>query len=151
MEDDARVRELAERLRVDYPEALHRAIERGTSALEQTRPAREALALATLSLSTASGERARSVSVILRLGAGHLETPGLVYSSPAGLVPELREAWVAISEAIRLGSVGQDEWRDDAPWRPTRAGDWESVLATLLVERDWDAIERTARELERDH
>lgn len=151
-EDDASVRALAAERGLDYTDALHLALERGVSVVlaEGTRPAREALALATLSLASASGERARSVGVILRLGAGHLETAGLVYSSPAGLVPELREAWVAVCEAIRLGSVGQDEWRDDAPWRPTRAGDWESVLATLLVERDWDAIERTARKLEAD-
>lgn len=116
----------------------------------QRRTAREALALATLALATASGERARAVGVVLRLGAGHLPLPeGATYSSPAGLVPELREAWVAVADAIRLDTVGLDDpWRDDATWTPIRAGEWESVLATLLVEREWDEIERTARDLE---
>lgn len=109
----------------------------------------EALARLTHALATCSDERAAAVRTCLRRGAGLIPMPPEAQlASPAGLVPERREAWYALADALRIESVGASgDWRDDAEWTPVRAGDWESVLATLLVERDWEQVERTAREL----
>lgn len=153
------VRAAAKKAKVDERELVHTSIEAGLRCTRdehvarmagERRTAREALALATLALCTASPDQARAVQTVLEKGAGHLPLEGATYSSPAGLVPERREAWIAVSDAIRLDSVGLDQpWSHDAIWRPVHAGEWESVLATLLVERNWEEIERTARELER--
>lgn len=112
--------------------------------------ARNALALATLALVTADDHQARAALTCLRLGAGSLGLPeGATFSGPAGLVPERREIWLAISEAIRIDSVGASaDYDPDAPWQPVEAGAWESVLATLLVRRDWDRIVETTASLE---
>jgi hypothetical protein len=108
-----------------------------------------ALARLTQALAMCSDERAAAVRSILRRGAGLLGLPpGATLSGPAGLVPERREAWASLADTLRIDSVGvSGDWREDATWTPTRGGQWESVLATLLVERDWETIERTAREL----
>jgi hypothetical protein len=109
----------------------------------------EALTRLTHALATASEERAAAVRTCLRRGAGLIPLPpGAEIQAPAGLVPDRREAWYALTDALRIESVGvSSDWRDDAVWHPVRAGDWESVLATLLIERDWEQIEKTAREL----
>lgn len=112
-------------------------------------PLREAAARLTYALATCTDARAADVATILREGAGLLELPeGATLSSPAGLVLERREAWCSLIDALRLDAVGAEgEWDDAAVWTPTRAGQWESVLATLLIARDWTTIEQTARDL----
>lgn len=103
----------------------------------------------THALAICSDERAAAVRTILRRGAGLLGLPsGAVLTAPAGLVPERRELWASLVDALRIDAVGvSEDWRADAEWTPIRGGQWESVLATLLIERDWETIERTARDL----
>ena len=112
--------------------------------------ARNALALATLALVTADDHQAQAALTCLRVGAGSLGLPeGATLSGPAGLVPERREVWLAVAEAIRLDTVGVSaDYDPEAPWHPVEAGAWESVLATLLVRRDWPKIEETAASLQ---
>jgi hypothetical protein len=109
----------------------------------------QALAALTHVLATCTEERAAAVRTILRRGAGLIGLPdGAVLSAPAGLVPERRELWVTLADTLRIDAVGvSSDWRDSAEWTPVRAGQWESVLATLLIQRDWEQVERTAAEL----
>lgn len=107
--------------------------------------AREALDALTSALATASAEDAAAALRVLRDGAGLLDEPKIVYEAPAGLVPERRPIWIACVEAIRLGSVGLDgQWDDAASWEPVFVGDWESVLASLIIARRWSDIRRAA-------
>lgn len=137
--------------RRDLGDVLHEVIEAGVAARRRGDGlrARDALALLTLALVAAGTEQAEAVDTVLRLGAGHLYEPGVTHSTPAGLARARRRAWVELAESIRLDSVGvEGRWDDDATWTPTEAGDWESVLATLVVQRRWEEIERAARDLE---
>lgn len=109
----------------------------------------EALARLSHALATCSDDGAAAARTILRRGAGVIGLPpDAVLTAPAGLVPERREAWATLADALRIDAVGvSGDWRADAAFAPVRAGEWEAVLVTLLVERDWDAIERTANDL----
>ena len=109
----------------------------------------DAAAHLTLGLATATDAQAAAIQAILTQGAGLLPLPeGAVLQGPEGLVPSRREAWVTLVDALRLDAVGHEAWDPDAPVTLIRAGAWESVLATLVLERDWVTIERTAAELE---
>ncbi len=109
----------------------------------------QALAQITHALATCTDARAAAIRTILRRGAGLMGLPpGATLTAPEGLVPERRELWVTLADTIRLDTVGVDgDWRAAAEWTPTRAGQWESVLATLVIARDWEQIEQTAAEL----
>lgn len=91
-------------------------------------------------LLAATPEQAQAARDVLRLGAGHLGLPdGASFVEPAWLPAERREVYIACVEAVHL-----DEGDD---WTLIHAGDWESVLATLVIEGDWAKIEETAAEL----
>lgn len=95
-------------------------------------------------LAVCSDEQARDVADILRLGAGLLGLPeGAALSAPTGLVPQRREAWFSLIEAIRLD-------RDSEQFRSVRSGDWETVLASLVILGDWATIAQTAEDLRSD-
>jgi hypothetical protein len=123
----------------------------------------DALARLTHRLAVATDDQADDVATILRLGAGDLGLPaGAVPSAPAGLVPARRMAWLTLVDALRFtvrararlegrAPPDDDAGRDDADWTPVRAGDWESVLTTLVIEREWDTIADTADDLRADH
>lgn len=109
----------------------------------------EASARLTHAIATASDKRAAAIRTILRRGAGLIGLrAGAVLTAPAGLVPERRELWVNLIDALRIDAVGvSSDWRADAEFTTVLAGQWESVLASLLIARDWETIERTATDL----
>lgn len=120
-----------------------------TSPLPSSMPIRDAYAQLTMVLVTASEEHAAAVRTILHRGAGLLPlSDGATLSGPPGLVPDRREAWASLIEAIRVSMVGASGEPTDADrFQPVRAGDWETVLVSLLLARDWPTIERVARDL----
>lgn len=100
-------------------------------------------------LSTCAPAQADDLLACLRFGAGHIGLPeGATCDQPSGLVPERREAWLALVDAVRLSVVGPSEDAPpDAPWTPTTCGDWEPVLASLVIAGEWDEIATTAADL----
>jgi hypothetical protein len=87
----------------------------------------------------ATEDQARDLADILHLGAGIPPLPpGAVMDWPTDLPADRRPAYCALAEAV----VIQEEL-----WRPIYAGEWEDVLATLVIGRDWDRISSTARDL----
>ena len=113
----------------------------------------EALARLTHAIATAPDERAKAVRTCLRRGAGLIGLPaGAEFGAPAGLMPDRRELWISLVDALRIDAVGVDgEWDAAADWSPVHAGDWESVLGTLLIEGEWAKIEETAEDLRRSY
>ncbi len=100
-------------------------------------------------VATASHDLVADIRTILVRGAGLLGLPkGAWLTHPAGLVVERRDLWVTLADVIRIGSAGLDaDWRDEAEFTPVRSGQWESVLVSLIIERDWATIRRMARDL----
>lgn len=101
-------------------------------------------------LADCTAGQATDIRDVLRLGAGSLEIPdGATMAEPAELPVERRPWYIALVDGIRyLGGAGEDG--DDREWVPVHAGAWEAVLATLVVEADWERIRATADELRAD-
>jgi hypothetical protein len=114
--------------------------------------AQEALARMTHALAMASDIQFEQIETILRQGAGDLGLPdGARLLEPAGLVDERREVWVTLQDSLRIDTVGVDEdWNPRAEWEPVYAGNWESVLVSLVIEQDWVRIHKTADELAKE-
>lgn len=92
-------------------------------------------------LQECSAEQFGAVKTILVKGAGCLGLPeGAYMTEPQDVAQERRDALWSLTDAVYLEEKG-DEFT-----RP-RAGMWESVLATLVIEQDWETIKRTAAEL----
>ncbi len=115
-------------------------------------PIRDAYAHVTMALATATDEQAAAVRTILRGGAGLLGLPeGATLSAPQGLVLDRRELWCTLVDSIRVATAGASgEPGESDCFRLVQAGDWETVLASMLIRRDWTTIERTARELDEE-
>jgi hypothetical protein len=90
-------------------------------------------------LAGATEDQARDVRDILRLGAGEIWFERGILIEPADVPADRRWAYVSLAEAIRLAP--------EEEWVPVHAGGWEEVLATLVLEGDWDTIHKTAEEL----
>jgi hypothetical protein len=101
-------------------------------------------------LAECSEAQARDIRDLLRMGAGDLGLPeGAVATEPAELPPERRPHWFSLVDGIRyLGGAG--EGGDDREFRPVHGGSWEPVIATLVIEGDWDRIRAAADDLRRD-
>jgi hypothetical protein len=107
----------------------------------------DALARLSHALVTCSDSCAHDIATILHLGAGQMGLPeGAVCGAPPGLVNDRRKAWLALSEAIRTNHSHLA-----ASWTPIHAGNWESVLATLVIEGDWEKIASTAADLRQQY
>ncbi|HEY3305237.1 MAG TPA: hypothetical protein VGL70_17070 [Candidatus Binatia bacterium] len=91
-----------------------------------------------------SPEQASAVNDILEIGAGDIAPPkDATLSGPAEVPVERRHSYDNLMDAVygcRPDSGGEE-------WQPVHAGDWESVLATLVIEGAWDKIEQVAKEL----
>jgi hypothetical protein len=106
-------------------------------------------------LATCSEAQAQDVCDILRYGAGYMPLPEgamphfgdaqLEASFP--LDARLRDALIDLQDAVHETGSHHEV---DPEWTPVRAGAWESVLATLVIEGDWAQIAETARELRED-
>lgn len=108
---------------------------------------REAYDKLLVALRDATDEQALALKTCLRLGAGCLGLPdGSVLTVPQGLPADRRETYLSLCEGIRWLST--EETTDDTTYRPTRAGAWEPVLATLTIDGAWPQIIDCARELE---
>jgi len=105
----------------------------------------EAYQLLLTRLSSATEEQARNVNVILERGAGCLPLPdGAVMTGPTELPPDRRHAYCNLVDGLRYLSV------DGNQYVPVHAGAWEAVLATLVIEEQWDTIAGTAADLLRE-
>lgn len=102
-------------------------------------------------LAECSPSQARDIRDVLRLGAGEIGLPdGATMSEPAELPSERRPYWISLVDGIRhLGGAGEDG--DQKPFAPVRAGAWEPVLATLIIEAQWERIRETADDLRVGH
>lgn len=91
---------------------------------------------------------ARDLRDILRLGAGDLGLPdGAVLDGPEEMKPDRRIAYCSLVDGIRCLGGGE---KATAEFQPVRAGAWEAVLATLVVEGQWEKIRETADDLRHD-
>lgn len=102
---------------------------------------REALMAMTHHLALATDEEISAALACLRQGAGWISIDNGVPTEPAGLSRDRRWLWLACAEAISYCGP----W--DAEWVPVFAGDWEIVLATLIVNDAWPKIYATAQDL----
>lgn len=108
---------------------------------------REAYRLLRERLANCTLAQAEDIGVILRIGAGDLGLPGgAIMPEPAELPRDRRYAWYALVDGIRYGG-GAGEDGDAHTFRPVHAGAWEAVLATLVIEANWNRISETAKEL----
>jgi hypothetical protein len=96
-------------------------------------------------LAHCSAEQARDVSDVLEIGAGVIAPEGAIFSGPVDVPSDRRHAFVSLIEAIYGIGIEADD--PDRQWTPIHSGDWESVLATLVVEEDWETIAKTASSL----
>jgi len=105
----------------------------------------EAYHLILVNLVAATDAEARDVRDVLRLGAGDAGPPG-VPVEPAAMPAERRYVYYALVEGIRhLGCGGAD----GDEYTPIRAGHWEPVLASLVIDGGWAKIRETADDLRR--
>jgi uncharacterized protein YbjT (DUF2867 family) len=92
-------------------------------------------------LAAATPAQFADIMTLLRQGAGLLPLPeGTTLSEPKALPPDRREAAISLYEALVATPRGD--------WQPVYVGDWESVLASLVVDGEWRKIAEAARELE---
>lgn len=100
-------------------------------------------------LRTCTDAQARDVQTLLEIGAGLLSLRehggAVVFSGPADLPNERREAYINLVDAVYNcePESGAEEWT------PVHSGGWEYVIATLVIERDWGKISECAEDLRR--
>ena len=106
-------------------------------------------------LSAVTLAQAQDIRDCLRYGAGLIPLPdGSVLTEPGGLTPDLREAYCNLVDGIRYLSGdprAEENIADVSEYRPIHAGAWDPVLATLIIEQQWDTIARTAADLRHEH
>jgi hypothetical protein len=97
-------------------------------------------------LASASAEQAQDVSDLLEIGAGCISPAGEINFPERPdiermIPPVARYAYLNMVDALYCNASGDEEFV------PIHAGEWESVTATLVIERNWETISRVAKEL----
>lgn len=109
---------------------------------------KEAVSKLNSEIRTAKPDKLEDISIILALGAGHLS----LLTESAGEGPEFFLDRVSelmayeLSDAIVLNRTNNR----DGTFVPIYCGDWESVLASLIIDEDWKLIHETAEGLLKD-
>ena len=92
-------------------------------------------------LKTCSDEQFSWVKTMTEKGAGLLGLPdGARLSGPAEIAENRRCVAVELVDAIY-------DCAKDNDFPMPRSGGWEYVIATLVIEQDWETIKKTAAEL----
>jgi len=90
-------------------------------------------------------EQYGAVKTMMEIGAGLMGLPeGAHLTAPVDVQTQRRDVLASLTDAIYDCAAG-----DDFPM--PRAGGWEYVIATLVIERDWETIDRTAADLRTRH
>ena len=93
-------------------------------------------------LMEASAEQFAQVKTLMEKGAGCLGLPeGSYLAEPVDVQQERRCVLAELVDAVYDYEQGDE-------FSLPRAGAWEYVIATLVIERDWEKIGETAKELE---
>lgn len=82
--------------------------------------------------------RVRVKNAVLPAELGHGNRGDL--TGPDDLLVQRRDVYASLLDAIYDSADG-----DDFPM--PRSGGWEYVIATLIIERDWNTINKTAADL----
>jgi len=101
-------------------------------------------------LASCTDEQTRDINTLLELGAGHMSLrtmhpdQKITFGGPESVPNDRREAYVNLVDAV-YDLAGESE---DYPM--PRAGGWEYVIATLVIEQEWESIAKTAADLRKE-
>lgn len=103
---------------------------------------KEAISQIGITIADIKPERLEDLAIVLALGAGHIS---LLSEGPAS--PEKFLDWASVLIRYELQDAVALDLSQGGTFAPVYGGDWESVLASLVVDNNWDLIRETAEDL----